>query len=293
MRQPAFRAFLEEETVQAVVLAMAPPTAADQSSDDVDTMCEALADFAEIKARSTWSHSRAVAEVATAIGTRLGLRAAELTRLRRVALLHDLGMTAPPLRVIEKEAAGRLGDHEAEMDRWHTYYTQRVLERVGPFAELADEAAAHHERVDGRGYHRRLSREQIPLLSRAVAVAEAFARLTARQDRPMDPEAALSRLRPGAGSALDRETYEALVLAVWSDSQGGRPRGRPRHTGTLTARETEVLQLLASVMSNPQIAKVLVVSRKTVEHHVEKIFNKLGVSSRTAAVVYAVQNGIC
>ena len=69
----------------------------------------------------------------------------------------------------------------------------------------------------------------------------------------------------------------------------GRPTGQP---GVVTEREVEVLTLLARGLSNPEIARALVVSRKTVERHLENIYNKLGVSSRTAAVVYAVQQGL-
>ena len=62
--------------------------------------------------------------------------------------------------------------------------------------------------------------------------------------------------------------------------------------GNLTGRETEVLRLLTQGQSNPQIAKTLVISRKTVEHHLEHVYNKIGVTCRTSAVVYAVQHGI-
>ena len=67
---------------------------------------------------------------------------------------------------------------------------------------------------------------------------------------------------------------------------------RRRKLGNLTEREAEVLRLLALGQSNPDIAKALVISRKTVEHHLEHIYNKIGVTCRTSAVVYAVQNGI-
>jgi DNA-binding NarL/FixJ family response regulator len=65
-----------------------------------------------------------------------------------------------------------------------------------------------------------------------------------------------------------------------------------RQLGNLTEREAEVLRLLTQGQSNPQIAKALVISRKTVEHHLEHIYNKIGVTCRTSAVVYAVQHGI-
>ena len=71
-----------------------------------------------------------------------------------------------------------------------------------------------------------------------------------------------------------------------------RSSPRCRQLGNLTEREAEVLRLLAQGQSNPQIAEALVISRKTVEHHLEHIYNKIGVTCRTSAVVYAVQQGI-
>ena len=59
----------------------------------------------------------------------------------------------------------------------------------------------------------------------------------------------------------------------------------------LTEREADVIRLVALGMSNPQIAERLVISRKTVEHHVEHIFHKLGVTSRAAAAAHAVSCG--
>lgn len=71
-----------------------------------------------------------------------------------------------------------------------------------------------------------------------------------------------------------------------------RSSPRCRQLGNLTEREAEVLRLLAQGQSNPQIAEALVISRKTVEHHLEHIYNKIGVTCRTSVVVYAVQQGI-
>ena len=67
--------------------------------------------------------------------------------------------------------------------------------------------------------------------------------------------------------------------------------GRPR-PANLTERELEVLRLLGEGRSNRELAQELVLSEKTVEHHLEHIYNKLGVSCRTAAVVFAVHHGL-
>jgi DNA-binding NarL/FixJ family response regulator len=99
-------------------------------------------------------------------------------------------------------------------------------------------------------------------------------------------------MRPLVGTQFDGSCYEALAASLTSAHHVKRIVPRRRQLGDLTEREAEVLRLLAQGQSNPQIAKTLVISRKTVEHHLEHIYNKIGVTCRTSAVVCAVQQGI-
>jgi len=298
-KQTDFWQMLEHESAKSVILAMQPPTSADRMmADQIEVVCEAMADFVDIKTRETWNRSRIVAEVAEGMGSYLGFGRAELSRLRCAALVHDIGNVAIPLRILEK------GDNrsasEWEYYRLHSYYTQRVLEQVEPLQELAPAAAAAHEWINGQGYHRQLSGEQIPLHGRILAVADTYAQLTQRQDDKLEPEEALRKMRPLIGIQFDGSCYEALAASLNSDHRVKRAMLERRQLGdlslrsgqALTERETEVLRLLANGQSNPQIAKTLVISRKTVEHHLEHIYNKIGVTCRTSAVVYAVQQGI-
>jgi DNA-binding NarL/FixJ family response regulator len=120
---------------------------------------------------------------------------------------------------------------------------------------------------------------------------EARARLElARALSETDPEIAIAEAR----TAFER--FEQLSAARHSDEAasllrllGASGRSRPKRAGTLTTRETEVLKLLAEGLSNEQIADRLYISRRTVEHHVSNIFAKLGLSSRSEAVAYAVR----
>ncbi len=279
---------MEQESAQAAILAMRPPTPADRIGEtQTDEVCEALADFVDIKTRQTWRHSQAVADVAVGMGRRLGLSAVEQTRLRLAALVHDVGKVAVPYGILAKE---ELSAGEWEQYRLHPYYTQRVLDRVEPLRELAEDAAAHHEWVNGQGYHRQLPREQLSLNARILALANAYARLSRRQGEYADPEEVVSRVRPAVGTQFDAACYEALVGSLSGTDPARRASKRRRGTDDLTEREREVLGLLAQGMSNPKIAEALVVSRKTVEHHLEHIYGKLGVTCRTAAVAYAVQH---
>jgi HD-GYP domain-containing protein (c-di-GMP phosphodiesterase class II) len=274
---------LELEEAEAVVLPMAPPTAVTlDAAEQVSAVCEAVADLTDYKSRHLGQHSRWVAEVAEGIGRRLGLGATERVRLRHAALVHDAGKAAVPFGVLSKR--GRLAGVEREQFRLHPYYTQRVLERVRPLQHLALEAAAHHEWVNGEGYHRQLSGGQIPLNGRILAVADAYA-------ESAGGEAALRHLAPLAGRQFDGDCYDALVASVTGAAPPARAPATGR-VGELTERETEVLRLLARGLKTAQIAQTLVLSKRTVEHHLERIYGKLDVTSATAAVVYAFQQGI-
>jgi HD-GYP domain-containing protein (c-di-GMP phosphodiesterase class II) len=214
---------------------------------------------------------------------------AELTRLRRAALVHDIGNVAIPFCILEK--GDRRSASEWEYYRLHSYYTQRVLERVEPLQELASAAAAAHEWINGQGYHRQLIGEQIPINGRILAVADTYAQLTQQGDQ-VEPADALRTMRRSVGTQFDESCYNALAASLTSAHLVKRTASERRQLGELTEREAEVLSLLAQGQSNPQIAETLVISRKTVEHHLEHIYNKIGVTCRTSAVVYAVQHGI-
>jgi HD-GYP domain-containing protein (c-di-GMP phosphodiesterase class II) len=289
-QQADFWQTLEHESAESVILAMQPPTSADRMmADQIQVVCEALADIVDIKTRETWNHSRIVAEVAEGMGSYLGLGRAELRRLRCTALVHDIGNVAIPLRILEK--GDKRSASEWEYYRLHSYYTQRVLERVEPLQELAPAAASAHEWINGQGYHRQLAREQIPLNGRILAVADTYAQLTQQGDK-VEPADALRKMRLLVGTQFDESCYNALAASLTGAHRVRRTTPGGRQLGDLTEREAEVLSLLAQGQSNPQIAKTLVISRKTVEHHLEHIYNKIGVTCRTCAVVYAVQHGI-
>ncbi|GAC1361038.1 MAG: HD domain-containing protein [Ktedonobacteraceae bacterium] len=282
---------LEHESAQSVILAMQPPTSADRMMEDqIEVVCEALADFVDIKTYESWNHSRIVAEVARGMGSYLGLGEAEQSRLRWAALVHDIGNVAIPLRILEK--GDRRSANEWEYYRLHSYYTQRVLESVEPLQELAPAAASAHEWINGQGYHRQLIGEQIPFNGRILAIADTYAQLAQQHGDQIDPADTLRKLCSLVGTQFDGSCYDALAASLTSAHLVKRNASERRQLGDLTEREAEVLHLLVQGQSNPQIAKALVISRKTVEHHLEHIYNKIGVTCRTSAVVYAVQHGI-
>ena len=106
--------------------------------------------------------------------------------------------------------------------------------------------------------------------------------------QPLDPDDASRQLRGEARAGrLDGEAVNAVLHAA-----GHRTAARPVWPSGLTAREVEVLALVARGHSNKQIAGQLVLAPKTVSNHVEHIYSKLGVSSRAGATLFATQHGL-
>jgi HD-GYP domain-containing protein (c-di-GMP phosphodiesterase class II)/DNA-binding CsgD family transcriptional regulator len=269
----------------AEVLACDPGTAVDELPGDQRlAVCEALADFADLKSARRGSHSHMVASLAVQAAVHLGLSKAEQEHLRLAGLVHDLGKIAVPYRLLQKagEDASTVSDNGgaalAEPFRLHPYYGQRILSRVRPLAELAADVGTHHERTDGSGYPLGPAVQRMPVTARMLAAADSWA------ERARNGSADLSREK-----GLDPACLTALRSC--SRAGTGQRRQSPRAVAArpaLSARELEVLQLLADGASNPDISKTLYISRRTAEHHVEHILAKLDVTSRTAAVAHAL-----
>jgi ATP/maltotriose-dependent transcriptional regulator MalT len=207
------------------------------------------------------------------------------SRIRRAGLVHDLGKAAVPVGILDKDR--NFSETDWVRFKLHPRYTEDVLSRIAPLRDLAVDAAAHHERPDGSGYHRQLTAEAIPLGGRILAVADAY--VIEKRQTDDDPERSLARLLARPAGEQDRDALESLKTFVGMGS-GGYARARTQ--SGLSEREVEVVRLAAQGKTNREIAKLLVISDKTVEHHLEHVFDKLGVTSRTAAVVFAVQNGL-
>ena len=150
-----------------------------------------------------------MADIAVQIGGSLGLSATERRDLHRAGLLHDIGKLSVPNTILDKP--GKLTPPEWEVVRLHPYYTQRILERIDGFAELAFVASSHHERMDGRGYHRGLPGPQIPRAARILAVADVFEALTARRPyrEGLATETVLSIMERDRCTAFDADCLDA------------------------------------------------------------------------------------
>lgn len=256
--------------------------------DELDAALELLADYADLKSPWFTGHSRGVAHLAVEAGRRVGLPGPDLTVLRRAALVHDLGRNGIPNSIWDKP--GSLTEGETEHVRLHAYYVDRMLRRVGGLAALAEVASAAHERSGGTGYPRAIGGASIPLLARILAAADTYHAL--REDRPhraaWTRAAAEAELRRMAREGdLDGTAVDAVLAAA-----GHRVRRKPTSPGGLTPREVEVLVLAARGGTTKAVAHSLGIAPKTAGNHIERIYEKIGVSSRAEAAMFAMQHGL-
>lgn len=274
---------LHAESAWDPVLEAEPLPHAILDDESLEAAFLAVADYADMKSVYTAGHSRGVAEIASAAAAECRLPAGDVEALRRAALVHDLGRTAVSNAIWDKP--GPLTDLEWERVRLHPYYTERMLARCPVFAEAATLGSHDHERQDATGYHRGLSGAMLPLSARLLAAADAYQAMTQpRPHRPAwSPGEAASTLR--ADSRLDGDAVEAVLAGA-----GHRTR---RHKATeLTEREIEVLRLICRGQTSKQVALLLGVSKRTIDHHIAHIYEKTGVATRAAAAVWALDRGI-
>jgi HD-GYP domain-containing protein (c-di-GMP phosphodiesterase class II) len=270
------------------VLAMEPGGTPVLGPGGIDDVLMAIADFTDLKSPYTAGHSRSVAALAGAAAVHCGLPGGAVTAVRQAGWIHDVGRITVSVPVWHKP--GPFDHDEQEQVRLHPYVTERVFARSPLLRPVAALAGQHHERVDGSGYHRGQGGRDLSVPARLLGAADVYAALVAeRAHRPAAaPRDASAVLRNEAKAGrLDADAVDGVLGAA-----GHPARRRQALVGGLTAREAEVLRLLARGSSNPDIATALVVSRKTVEHHVEAVYAKLGVHSRAAATLRAMQCGL-
>jgi len=226
--------------------------------------------------------------------------------LYRAGLVHDLGRVAIPAGIWAKP--GPLSAGEWELVRLHAYHGERILARSGALAPLAELAGMHHERADGSGYHR--GARELSAEAQLLAAADAFQAMTqARPHRPaLTAEAAGAELRAQImAGKLGAEAVDAVLAAAGQPTPTARlrrsPAGAPAppsglaapprrtvYPAGLTEREVEVLRLIARGETKARVAVQLSISPSTADHHVRHIYDKIGVSTRAGAAVFALQH---
>lgn len=192
--------------------------------------------------RYTAGHSAAVATYASDIARRMGLSEQDQALAQLCGLVHDIGKIGLPAGLLEKPGALTLEECR-EMQR-HSEIGERILGNVETYAEIASVVRHHHERVDGQGYPDGVAANDIPLLSRIIAVADAYNAMTS--DRPyrdaMPSRVARLRLAQAVETQFDTTVvaaFEAILAGATEDYR--LAQGEAFRIGSGSARDEEEL----------------------------------------------------
>ena len=248
---PAIAALLADETHDILALegegsawdetlAYEPAPKLILQGEAIGNALAAMGDFADLVSPYLVGHSTGVAELAGAAAQRSGFPSTDVIAVRRAALIHDVGRVAVPARIWQK--ASPLTPDDWERVRLHAYHSERVLCRSPFLATLSPVATAHHERLDGRGYHRGATAASLSPPARLLAAADAYHAMT--EPRPhreaLSPQRAAKTLSDEARSGrLDTDAVSAVLEAA------GHPAPRLKRPAGLTEREAEVIGMLA------------------------------------------------
>lgn len=193
----------------------------------------ALVATLDARDRYTAGHSTAVAIYARDIAERMGLSAEQQSLVHLAGLVHDIGKVGLPAGLLEKPGALTL-DERREMER-HAVIGEEILRNVEDYDEIAAVVRSHHERVDGTGYPDRLEEDGIPMMSRIIAVADAYNAMTS--DRPyrdaMPSRVARLRLAQAVESQFDTSVvaaFEAILATATEEYRLGRGHAFDLHS---------------------------------------------------------------
>lgn len=193
-----------------------------QRSEDLERRTKELASFQvgllsallrtlDLRDSMTARHSAAVARYSRAIAQRAGLSRRDQELVHIAALLHDIGKFIMPDRILKADVP--LTEEDWMLIRKHPAQGAKVVSAVEGFGPVAEIIIAHHERIDGKGYPRRLRGDQIPALARIIAVADTYDVMTARDSyrEPVSSFEAIQELRRVGGAQLDARFVDVFI----------------------------------------------------------------------------------
>jgi putative nucleotidyltransferase with HDIG domain len=213
--RPSFWDAMKGDDLRESILELEPQNSTINFDEDyLDDIASGFAQVVDAKSPFTKGHSERVALYADMIAEEMKLEAPHRRWLKRAALLHDIGKLGVSNSILDKPS--KLDDTEWVAMRRHAVETETILSRISVFKFMAPVAAAHHERIDGKGYPKNMKGDEITFESRILAVADIFDALTA--DRPyraaMPVAKALSIMNEDAGIAIDADCFAALKRAL-------------------------------------------------------------------------------
>jgi HD-GYP domain-containing protein (c-di-GMP phosphodiesterase class II) len=162
----------------------------------------------------TEEHAQRIAQLCKVIGVNMGLSHDDIDKLHLFSMLHDVGKVGVSDRILKKP--DKLNEEEWREMQKHPEIGYRIAMTSPDFAPVAEYILAHHERWDGTGYPNGLAGEKIPLLSRILAVADAYDAMT--QDRiyhrAMARQDALDEIQKYAGTQFDPNIVDVFLRVM-------------------------------------------------------------------------------
>jgi HD-GYP domain-containing protein (c-di-GMP phosphodiesterase class II) len=277
----------ERASVWDDVLASEPEPRLTLEGEAIEQALATMGAFADLISPYFGGHSAGVAELASAAAERCRLDEAGAIAVRRAALGHDLGRVAIGARTWQKREP--LSADAWEQVRLHPYHTERALSRSPFLSALAPIAGAHHERLDGSGYHRGSAGAALSMPARLLAAADVYHAMC----EPRPHREAIGRGQAaeilGEEASAGRLDADAVTAVVEAAGQRVPPIERP---AGLTEREAQVVGMLARGLQTKQVAHALGISVKTADRHIQNAYGKIGVSTRAAATLFAMEHGL-
>lgn len=275
--------------------AAAPPRtdAADTSASMRQRVgLELVGDVSDLKLPWMTGYSRRVAKLAHDCSAQLGMSEVLRHRIYRAGLIHGIGRAAVPNAIWN--APEPLPAASMERLRLVPYWTSRAAGQIDGLAAEAEIASFAFERRDGSGYFRGRSGASMPLEGQVVAAAEQW--VSHRTRRPWRAELtdaeARDRMQADAEAGrFDKEIVAALLACALSGAPV-KPVGPAQDDASLSQRELDVLRCISQGDNTKQVARALNISASTVRTHVERVFRKLGCSTRAAATLKASARGL-
>lgn len=159
-------------------------------------------------------HSEVVSELSLQLGQTLGLNHLELEELTVASMFHDIGKIAIPDSILDKP--GKLTFDEYEIIKKHPEIGYKIIQTATPFSKLSKYILYHHEHFDGKGYPKGLEKDDIPLISRIIAVVDAYEAMTSNRSyrQALSQDEAIEELNRHAGTQFDPIITETFIHSV-------------------------------------------------------------------------------
>lgn len=214
-----------------------------ERSKDIERMTmqtiTTIANTIDAKDEYTRGHSKRVAEYSATIAKELGLSEIEISNIRFIGLLHDIGKIGIPDSVLNKP--GKLTNEEYQVMKGHTVAGAEILKDIDMIQGLEIGAKYHHERIDGKGYPEGISGDDIPYIARIIAVADAYDAMSSNRvyRRHLPKEKILNELKNGRGTQWDEEITNVMIKLI---EENRLPKVNPD-------ADTELVQQTSTILS--------------------------------------------